>query len=83
MTVLRSLEWPPRSHDLLQLDFFQWDYLNSKMYATKLESLDDFRNRIINECSQVTPERLNNIRKRFEKMYMIALRLMAVISSIS
>lgn len=61
------IEWPPRSPDLTPLDFFVWGYLKSKIYATQPESLDDLRNRIINECRQITPEMLRNVRERFEQ----------------
>lgn len=61
------IEWPPRSPDLAPLDFFLWGHLKSKIYATQPESLDDLRNRIINECRQITPQMLNNVRERFQQ----------------
>lgn len=61
------IEWPPRSPDLAPLDFFLWGHLKSKIYATQPESLDDLRNRIINECRQITPQILSNVRERFQQ----------------
>ncbi|KAL3265703.1 hypothetical protein HHI36_009906 [Cryptolaemus montrouzieri] len=61
------IEWPPRSPDLAPLDFFLWGHLKSEIYATKSESLDDLRIRIINECRQIGPEMLSNVRERFEQ----------------
>ena len=36
-------------------------------YTTQPESLDDLRARIINECRQITPEILSNVRERFQQ----------------
>lgn len=60
-------EWPARSPDLTPLDFFLWGHLKSKIYSTEPESLEDLRQRIVNECRQITPEHLQNVRNRFEQ----------------
>lgn len=60
-------EWPARSPDLSPLDFFLWGHLKSKIYNPRPQSLDDLRQRIINECQQVSPEILHNVRNRFEQ----------------
>lgn len=61
------IEWPARSPDLSPLDYFLWGHLKTKIYATKVESLEDLRNRIVNECHQITPNILNNVRRHFEQ----------------
>ncbi|XP_018307235.1 uncharacterized protein [Mycetomoellerius zeteki] len=61
------IEWLPLSPDLSLLDFFLWGDLNSKIYATQLASLEDLRQRIINECRQITPQMLQNVRQHFEQ----------------
>lgn len=62
-----AAEWPPRSPDLSPLDFFLWGHLKSKIYATQPESLADLRQRIVHECHQITPQMLQNVRRRFEE----------------
>ena len=62
-----AIEWPPRSPDLSPLDFFLWGHLKSKIYKTEPTSLEDLQNRIVNECRQITPEILQNVRQRFEQ----------------
>ncbi|CAH1966184.1 unnamed protein product [Acanthoscelides obtectus] len=62
-----AIEWPPRSPDLSPLDFFMWGHLKSKIYATQPTSLEDLRQRIVNECLQITPQILQNVRQRFEQ----------------
>jgi hypothetical protein len=62
-----SIEWPPRSPDLSPLDFFLWGYLKSKIYKTQPASLEDLRQRIVDECRRITPEMLRNVRERFEQ----------------
>jgi hypothetical protein len=57
----------PRSPDLSPLDFFLWGHLKSKIYATQPTSLEDLRQRIVNECLQITPQILQNVRQRFEQ----------------
>lgn len=60
-------EWPARSPDLSPLDFFLWGHLKSKIYSTQPDSIEDLRRRIVNECRQITPEMLQNVRHRFEQ----------------
>lgn len=62
-----AIESPPRSSDLSPLDFFLWGHLKSKIYATQPTSLEDLRQRIVNECLQITPQILQNVRQRFEQ----------------
>ncbi|XP_067130452.1 uncharacterized protein [Centruroides vittatus] len=61
------LEWPARSPDLSPLDFFLWGHLKSKIYATEPRSLEELRQRIIDECCQITPETFRSVRNRFEQ----------------
>lgn len=62
-----ALEWPARSPDLSPLDFFLWGHLKSKIYATEPGSLEELRRRIVEECRQITPQILQNVRERFEQ----------------
>ncbi|CAH1114890.1 unnamed protein product [Psylliodes chrysocephalus] len=60
------VEWPGRSPDLTPLDFFLWGHLKSVVYRTPPQSIDDLRNRIIEECRDLTPHVFENIRNAFE-----------------
>lgn len=62
-----AIEWPARSPDLSPLDFFLWGHLKNKIYATQPTSLEDLRQRIVNECRQITSQVLQNVRQRFEQ----------------
>jgi len=53
-------EWPPHSPDLSPLDYFLWDYLKSKVYATKPRNLEELRQRLIEEAALIAPEFLRN-----------------------
>lgn len=60
------IEWPARSPDLSPLDYFLWGHLKSKVYATQPADIEDLRQRIIEECRQVTPQVLANVRELFQ-----------------
>ncbi|GBN85531.1 hypothetical protein AVEN_161118-1 [Araneus ventricosus] len=36
-------EWPPRSPDITQIDFFLWGYLKQQVYATPPPTLQDLQ----------------------------------------
>lgn len=55
-------EWPPRSPDLNPLDYFLWGFLNTKVYATPPESLDDLQQRIVIACRSITADMLARTR---------------------
>lgn len=61
-----TIEWPPRSPDLTALDFFLWGHLKSVVYKTQPTSLDDLRERIINECRRIPPETFRKVQQEFE-----------------
>lgn len=58
-------EWPPRSPDFAPPDFFLWGHLKNKVFATQPADLNELRQRIINECSKITPAMLRNVRQSF------------------
>lgn len=60
------VEWPPRSPDLNPLDFFLWGHLKSRVYATKPETLEVLRQRIVEECQSIAPDVFCNVRRQFE-----------------
>lgn len=52
------LLWPPRSPDITPLDFFFWGYVKERVYATKVDNLDDLKQRIRASIATITPEML-------------------------
>ncbi|CAH1104615.1 unnamed protein product, partial [Psylliodes chrysocephalus] len=60
------IEWPARSPDLTPLDFFLWGHLKSFVFKTKPDSIEDLRQRIITECSNIPREVFHNVRTEFE-----------------
>jgi hypothetical protein len=39
--IVGPLAWPPLSPDITHLDFFLWDYVKDKVYATKVTGAED------------------------------------------
>lgn len=56
-------EWPPRSPDLSQLDFFYWGYLKSKVYNDRPNDVAELCQRIIDVSAAITPEMLANVQQ--------------------
>ena len=52
------IEWSSRFPDLSSLDFILWDYLKNKIYATQAASLENLRQRIVDECREIPPQAL-------------------------
>ena len=50
------VEWPPRSCDLMPLDFFLWGHIESLVYANKLATLHDLNDNIQGEIANVPVE---------------------------
>ncbi|XP_018573715.1 putative mediator of RNA polymerase II transcription subunit 12 [Anoplophora glabripennis] len=59
-----AIEWPARSPDLSPNDFFLWGYLKSVVFASQPENLEDLRQRIVNECRNLTPEIFANMHQK-------------------
>jgi hypothetical protein len=38
-----QMEWPPRSPELVPLDFYQWSLLETKVYAVKVLSIEHLK----------------------------------------
>ena len=60
--------WPPRLPDLNPCDIFLWGYLKDKVYAKKLESIEQLKEKIKNEISKISKITLfavfENMKKR-------------------
>ena len=46
-------EWPPRSPDLTPCDFFLWGHLKSKVYSTPPQNLEELKERIEIEMTEL------------------------------
>lgn len=58
-------EFPPRSPDLTLLDFFAFPHLKNTIFKTRINTIEELRERIQQECANITPEIL---RACFENM---------------
>ena len=59
------IHWPPRSPDLTPLDYFLWPYLKEKVFKEKPTSLDNLREKIIQECNLIEAHVFENVRREF------------------
>jgi len=60
-------EFPPRSSDLILLDFFVWGYVKDIVYAEEPTTREDMKNRIRTGCRSIIPAVLRNIRRAFRR----------------
>ncbi|CAK9822955.1 hypothetical protein ANTRET_LOCUS1385 [Anthophora retusa] len=52
------IRWPARSPDLSPLDFFLWGYLQSVVYQSAINNIEELQERIISACRGVDPASL-------------------------
>ncbi|GFU50547.1 putative LOC100569746 [Trichonephila clavipes] len=55
------VNWPPRSCDLTQLDYFLWDYAKSLVYADKPQTLDHLEDNIRRVIADIRPQMLEKV----------------------
>ncbi|GBO15505.1 hypothetical protein AVEN_37648-1 [Araneus ventricosus] len=61
------VEWPPRSSDLIPLDFFLWRHVKGQVYATPPPTLQDLRRCIITDaCASATPAMLHKVQREIQ-----------------
>ena len=53
--------WASRSPDLTPLDFFVWGFIKSKVYATKVNNLQDLKQRIWVAAALITPAMMRQV----------------------
>ena len=67
-----SYDWPARSPDLTQRDFFLWGWSKEELYRTKPSNLDKLQERIENVLTNVPQEFLRksieDISKRLQRL---------------
>ncbi|GFW54443.1 DUF4817 domain-containing protein [Trichonephila clavipes] len=55
------VNWPPRSCDLTQLDYFLWGYVKSLVYADKSQTLDHLEDNIRRVVTDIRPQMLEKV----------------------
>ena len=63
----RNITWPPRSPDLIPLDFYLWGHIKSLVYVKNYENLTDLKNSISAAFQEVTQETVSASIKNLEK----------------
>ena len=52
--------WPPRSPDIIPLDFFLWGYVKDKVFSTPVPDITNLKARITDAFATVTEDMLEN-----------------------
>ncbi|GFX24980.1 uncharacterized protein TNCV_1279161 [Trichonephila clavipes] len=55
------VNWPPRSCNLILLDYFLWGYVKSLVYANKPQTLDHFEDNIHRVIADIRPQMLEKV----------------------
>ncbi|GFW51848.1 uncharacterized protein TNCV_1187801 [Trichonephila clavipes] len=55
------VNWPPRSCDLIPLDYFLWGYVKSLVYADKAQTLDHLEDNIRRVIADIRPQMLEKV----------------------
>ncbi|GFW24160.1 transposable element Tc3 transposase [Trichonephila clavipes] len=55
------VNWPPRSCDLTSLDYFQWGYVKSLVYADKPQTLNHLEDNIRRVIADIRPQMLEKV----------------------
>ena len=62
-----SVAWPPRSPDLTSPDYFLWGLVKERVMVVAPITLDDMKERIRRACTEITPQRLAEVRRSFHQ----------------
>ena len=57
--------WPPRSCDLIQLDYYLWCAVKDKCYADKPEAIDALKNNIREGIGEIQLHTIDNVLKNW------------------
>jgi hypothetical protein len=52
--------WPPRSLDIIPIDFFLWGYVKDKMFSTPVADITNLKARITDAFVTITEDMLQN-----------------------
>lgn len=53
--------WPARSPDLTPCDFFLWGFIKDNVYAERVHSLEELKNRVRRAIALITPQMLAKV----------------------
>ena len=56
-----DIQWPPRSPDLSQLDFFFWGYLKERVYSDNPNTLDKLKQNNTQEIAAIPKAMLERV----------------------
>jgi hypothetical protein len=60
------LPWPPRSPDLMLLDFYFWGYVKQCVYSVRINNTEHLKARITEAVRSVTPDVLRHVWQELE-----------------
>ena len=60
------IPWPPRSPDLLPLDFFLWGYIQNTVCAEKIRNIQHLQERITSAIETVTRDMIQKTWQEIE-----------------
>jgi hypothetical protein len=64
-----TIPWPARSPDLTPLDSFLFSHLKSVVYVNRPLNLNQLKQNIINACTDITPDMLENVREEWNQRF--------------
>ncbi|GFV33676.1 transposable element Tc3 transposase [Trichonephila clavipes] len=73
------VNWPPRSCDLTQLDYFLWGYIKALVYTDKPQTLDHLEDNISRVIADIRPQMLEKSSKIGRPDWTTAVPVVAVI----
>ncbi|GBN98564.1 hypothetical protein AVEN_115424-1 [Araneus ventricosus] len=50
------MTWPPRSPDIIPLDFYLWGYVKQHVYSERINDINHLKHRITDVIHSVTPD---------------------------
>ena len=69
-------QWSPHSPDLNPPDFFLWGYLKDVVYVNRPQTIQELKNNITHEISQIPREMRESVMKNFQKRLEVCLDVM-------
>ncbi|KZC03798.1 hypothetical protein WN55_04255 [Dufourea novaeangliae] len=62
-----AVNWPPRSCDLMPLDYFLWGYVKDQVYADNPQSIEALKTNIRRVIGEIEPQLCKNVIENFDK----------------
>jgi hypothetical protein len=72
---LFEVQWPPRSPDLIPLDFCLWGWMKGEVYKEKVNTRDELVARIINNAAVLKQERQDDLRRTTRFFFTLSIPL--------